>query len=52
MSNKLNNLIIIVNNNLFNLNNKVNINYNIKYDINILLSVIQHIFQMKHILFE
>jgi hypothetical protein len=32
MSNKLNNLIIIVNNNLFNLNNKVNINYDI-YEI-------------------
>jgi hypothetical protein len=32
MSNKLNNLIIIMNNNLFNLNNKVNINYNINYD--------------------
>jgi hypothetical protein len=27
MSNKLNNLIIIMNINLFNLNNKVNINY-------------------------
>jgi hypothetical protein len=33
MSNKLNNLIINVNNNLFNLNNKFNINYNINYDI-------------------
>jgi hypothetical protein len=33
MSNKLNNLIIIMNINLFNLNNKVNINYNINYDI-------------------
>jgi hypothetical protein len=33
ISNKLNNLIIIVNNNLFNLNNKVTINYNINYDI-------------------
>jgi hypothetical protein len=33
MSNNLNNLVIIVNNNLFNLNNKVNINYNINYDI-------------------
>jgi hypothetical protein len=29
MSNKLNNLIIIMNNNLFNLNNKANINYDI-----------------------
>jgi hypothetical protein len=29
MSNKLNNLIIIMNINLFNLNNKVNINYDI-----------------------
>jgi cell division GTPase FtsZ len=33
MSNKLNNLIIIMNNNLFNLKNKVNINYNINYAI-------------------
>jgi hypothetical protein len=33
MSNKLNNLIIIININLCNLNNKVNINYNINYDI-------------------
>jgi hypothetical protein len=33
MSNKLNNLIIIMNNNLFNLNNKININYNINHDI-------------------
>jgi uncharacterized protein (DUF486 family) len=33
MSNKLNNLIIIMNINLFNLNNKININYNINYDI-------------------
>jgi hypothetical protein len=32
--NKLNNLIIIIMNiNLFNLNNKININYNINYDI-------------------
>jgi hypothetical protein len=29
----LNNLIIIINNNLCNLNNKVNINYNINYNI-------------------
>jgi hypothetical protein len=29
ISNNLNNLIIIMNNNLFNLNNKVNINYGI-----------------------
>jgi hypothetical protein len=29
MSNKLSNLIIIMNNNLFNLNNKVNISYGI-----------------------
>jgi hypothetical protein len=34
MSNKLNNLIIIImNNNLFNLNNQVNINYYINYGI-------------------
>jgi hypothetical protein len=33
MLNKLNNLIIIVNNNLFNSNNKANINYSINYDI-------------------
>jgi hypothetical protein len=33
MSNKLNNLIIIMNINLFNLNNKFNINYNITHDI-------------------
>jgi hypothetical protein len=32
MSNKLDNLIIIMNINLFNLNNKININYNINYD--------------------
>jgi hypothetical protein len=33
MSNKLNNLINIMNYNLFNLNNKVIINYNINYAI-------------------
>jgi hypothetical protein len=33
ISNKLNNLITIMNINLFNLNNKANINYNINYDI-------------------
>jgi hypothetical protein len=42
ISNKLNNLIIIMNINLFNLNNKVNINYNINYDI----------YQMKLVLYR
>jgi hypothetical protein len=48
MSNKLNNLIIIVNNNLFNLNNKIN--YNINYDIYQIF--FYHIFQMKFVLYE
>jgi hypothetical protein len=33
ISNKLNNLIILININLFNLKNKFNINYNVNYDI-------------------
>jgi hypothetical protein len=44
MSNKLNNLIIIMNINLFNLNNNVNINYNINYDIYQIFSINNSIF--------